>query len=311
MQQKATRIIQEIQKAMIGKEQLIRTVLMAILAKGHILLEDIPGVGKTTLALSFSKAMELNYKRFQFTPDTLPSDIIGFSVFNRETRHLEYQPGAALCNLFLADEINRTSSKTQSALLEVMEEGKITVDGVTHNVPQPYTVIATQNPLGFAGTQELPESQIDRFMICISLGYPSYQDEVQILKQKHGDSPPVKIFPVVSQQEIIDMQNEVSRVYVSDEIYQYVVRLSQASRNHKSLRLGLSPRGSIAIVTMAQANAYLLERDFVIPSDILSVFPVVSTHRLILNSAAKIQGQTSKTVALQILNETAAPTLYP
>ncbi|MBS6164258.1 MAG: AAA family ATPase, partial [Clostridiales bacterium] len=169
MQQKAKRIIDEIQKVVIGKEEIIQKILMAILANGHILLEDIPGVGKTTLAVSFSQAMQLQYKRFQFTPDTLPSDITGFSVFNRESRRLEYQPGAALCNLFLADEINRTSSKTQSALLEVMEEGKITVDGVSHEMPQPYTVIATQNPLGFAGTQELPESQIDRFMVCLSM----------------------------------------------------------------------------------------------------------------------------------------------
>ena len=310
MQQKARRIIDEIQKVVIGKEEIIQKILMAILANGHILLEDIPGVGKTTLAVSFSQAMQLQYKRFQFTPDTLPYDITGFSVFNRESRRLEYQPGAALCNLFLADEINRTSSKTQSALLEVMEEGKITVDGVSHEMPQPYTVIATQNPLGFAGTQELPESQIDRFMVCLSMGYPTYEDEVRILRQKHGDKPPAAIAPVVSREEVCHMQREAARVYVADELYQYAALLAHTSRGHKGLRLGLSPRGTIAVVKMAQASAYLLERDFVIPSDITAVFPAVAAHRLVLNNSARSQGLSREEAALQILAETKAPALH-
>ena len=201
--QKALEIIEEVKKAVVGKNAVIGKMLMVILAQGHILLEDIPGVGKTTLALAFSKAMALDYRRMQFTPDVMPTDVTGFSVYNKSTGQLEYKPGAALCNLFLADEINRTSSKTQAALLEVMEEGRITVDGVTRETPKPYIVIATQNPVGSAGTQLLPESQMDRFMVCLTMGYPKLEDEIEILRRKQGGDPLEQVQKVVGTTEIL------------------------------------------------------------------------------------------------------------
>ena len=230
MQQKALAIIKEVRKAVVGKDAIIGKVLMVILSQGHILLEDIPGVGKTTLALAFSKAMDLDYKRVQFTPEVMPADVVGFSIYNKATGKLEYQPGAALCNLFLADEINRTSSKTQSALLQAMEEGRVTVDGVTRQIPRPYTVIATQNPVGSAGTQLLPESQMDRFMVRLSMGYPKLEDEVEILKRKQGGDPLESVTQVVTAQEILLMQQQVEAVHVHDDIYGYITRLCAATR---------------------------------------------------------------------------------
>ena len=224
--QKALEIIEEVKKAVVGKNAVVGKMLMVILAQGHILLEDIPGVGKTTLALAFSKAMALDYRRMQFTPDVMPTDVTGFSVYNKATGQLEYKPGAALCNLFLADEINRTSSKTQAALLEVMEEGRITVDGVTRETPKPYTVIATQNPVGSAGTQLLPESQMDRFMVCLRMENPKLEDEVEILRRKQGGDPLEQVQKVVDAQGILAMQHEVENVYLADSLYGYIARLS-------------------------------------------------------------------------------------
>ena len=219
MQEKTLEIINEVKKGVVGKDAIIGKVLMVILAQGHILLEDIPGVGKTTLALAFSKAMSLDYKRIQFTPDVMPTDVTGFSIYNKASGALEYKPGAALCNLFLADEINRTSSKTQSALLEVMEEGSITVDGTTHPTPKPYIVIATQNPIGSVGTQMLPDSQLDRFMVRLTMGYPLLADEVEILKRKKGEDPLESVRKVVDAEEIMMMQKQVDAVFVSNDVY--------------------------------------------------------------------------------------------
>ncbi|NLJ31564.1 MAG: MoxR family ATPase [Clostridiales bacterium] len=307
MQEKALDIINEVKKAVVGKDDIVCKLLMVVLAQGHILLEDIPGVGKTTLALAFSKAVSLDYKRMQFTPDVMPTDVTGFSIYNRATGALEYKPGAALCNLFLADEINRTSSKTQSALLEVMEEGSITVDGTTHPTPKPYIVIATQNPVGSAGTQLLPESQLDRFMVRMTMGYPDRQAEVEILKRKQSGDPLDRVQKVATAQDLIDMQRSVETIYLHDDIYDYIARLTRATRENKMIRLGASPRGSIALARMAQAAAFLSGRDYVVPKDVQAVFGDVIEHRILLNAQAKIAGMTAPQLLKSILKEVPAP----
>lgn len=309
MQEKALEIINEVKKGVVGKDAIIGKVLMVILAQGHILLEDIPGVGKTTLALAFSKAMSLDYKRIQFTPDVMPTDVTGFSIYNKVTGALEYKPGAALCNLFLADEINRTSSKTQSALLEVMEEGSITVDGTTHLTPKPYIVIATQNPIGSVGTQMLPDSQLDRFMVRLTMGYPLLADEVEILKRKQGEDPLESVRKVVDAREIMIMQKQVDAVFVSNDVYHYIARLVGATRENSLIRLGASPRGSIALTKMAQAAAYLSGRDYVVPQDIHYVFRDVIEHRILLNPQAKISNVTAGSLLGTILKDVPAPAI--
>ena len=243
-------IVAEVKKAVIGKDTIVIKTLLAILCKGHILIEDIPGVGKTTLALSFSKALSLEHNRMQFTPDVLPSDVTGFSVYNKVKNTFEFRPGVAFCNLFLADEINRTSSKTQSALLELMEEKSITVDGVTYKLPEPYTVIATQNPIGSAGTHNLPDSQLDRFMIKLSMGYPDFGGEVAILKAKFNANPLNDVHEVVNARMILELQDYISNIYVDDKIYEYIVQLAAATRNHPMIKLGVSPRGTLALMNI-------------------------------------------------------------
>lgn len=306
---KPLEIINEVKKVVVGKDEIIAKVLMVILAKGHILLEDIPGVGKTTLALAFSKAMSLDYKRIQFTPDVMPTDVTGFSIYNKATGALDYKPGAAMCNLFLADEINRTSSKTQSALLEVMEEGRITVDGITRKTPTPYIVIATQNPIGSAGTQMLPDSQLDRFMVRLTMGYPDLQSEIQILKRKHGQNPLELVKTVVNANDIMEMQNMVENVYLSGALYRYIAELTAATRTSPLIKLGSSPRGSIALAKMAQASAFLSGKDFVIPEDVRFVFTDVTAHRILLSSQAKISNTTAEQVLHKIIKEVAVPTV--
>lgn len=285
---KAIDIIQEINKVMMGKEKVVRKVMTAILAKGHILIDDVPGVGKTTLAIAFSKAMDLQCKRLQFTPDVLPSDITGFSIYNKEIGEFQFKPGVVMCNLFLADEINRTSSKTQSALLEVMEEGKVTVDGVTREIKSPFVVIATENPIGSIGTHMLPESQLDRFMIKITVGYPELRSEIDILKSKEKKSYLEEIKNIVDKEEIEIMQKEVESVFVHDEIYEYMAKLANATRNNKYVELGVSPRGTIALCKMAKATAYIYGREYVIPDDVLVVVNDVFCHRIVLNSKARV-----------------------
>lgn len=307
LQQKAVSVINEVGKAIIGKDEVICRVLMAILARGHILLEDAPGVGKTTLALAFSRAMDLDYKRIQFTPETMPADIIGFSIYNKATGKLEYQPGAALCNLLLVDEINRASSKTQSALLEVMQEGSITLDGVTRELPEPYTVIATQNPFGSVGTQLLPESQIDRFIVRLSMGYPEQEDEVKIIKRKQDRDLLQQIGQTVNKKEILQIQKLVENVYIDEDVYIYIVRLAAATREHPLIRLGVSPRGTIALVRMSQAAAWLAGRDYAIPADVQSVLFDVFEHRLVLNSQARISNTVAGTLLAGILKAVPPP----
>ena len=286
----ALEILGEVKKAVVGKDSILAKVLLAILARGHILLEDIPGVGKTTMALAFSKALSLQYNRVQFTPDVMPSDITGFSIYNKATGAMEYQPGAVLCNLFLADELNRATSRTQSALLEAMEEGQVTVDGVAHPVPQPFLVIATQNPAGASGTQPLPDSQMDRFMIRLSLGYPAPADEFDMVRRKQGGNPLEQVRQVLDLPGLAALRDQADRVYVSDPVLDYIIRLITATRSHPMIVQGASPRASLAVTAMAKAAALVLGRDYVNPEDVSMVFADVVTHRLILSPRAESTG---------------------
>lgn len=296
-------ILAEVSKAFIGKNEIVKKVLMTIYAGGHILLEDCPGVGKTTLAVAFSKTLGLSSKRIQFTPDTLPSDITGFTVFNRETNHFEYRDGAANCQLLLADEINRTSPKTQSALLEVMEEHTVTVDGETHVLPSPFICIATQNPVGSAGTQSLPESQLDRFMICLSIGYPSLENQMRIINAQRYSNPLSDVRPVTNAQNLLKVQNYLTSVRVADSVLSYTIRLCEATRVHPLVELGISPRGVSALVKMARAGAVLRERNYVVPEDVQSVFFDVCAHRLILRPQAQVDGITVRDILAEILQQ--------
>lgn len=296
----------EIKKVIKGKDAIIAKVLIAILGGGHILLEDIPGVGKTTLAVTLSRTMALDYRRVQFTPDVLPSDITGFSMYNAKTGEFEYRAGAALCNLFLADEINRTSPKTQSALLEVMEEGRVTVDGTSHQVPSPFVVIATQNPLGSSGTQRMPESQMDRFLVRLSMGYPSHEAAVDILKG-NGAAAMDEVQNVIRREQLEQMRENVAKCYVQDDVYDYIVRLTEETRKHPNLSLGLSPRGSLAVMKMAKANAFINDREFVSVEDVLENFVDVAAHRVVLSPRAKALGMKEEEVLREIMNQVRAP----
>ena len=277
-----------ISKAIHGKDEVIDMVICALLAGGHILL-DIPGVGKTTLVTALAKTLSLDYKRVQFTPDVLPSDLTGFSMYDKNTGNFTFHEGAIYTNLFLADEINRTSPKTQSALLEVMEEGHVTVDGVTRDLPKPFLVIATQNPIGASGTQKLPDSQLDRFMVRLSMGYPDHNSAIEILK---GDSHEIirTLDAVFQAEDIIALQETVLNTHVSEGLYEYAVSLTEATRNPELFALGLSPRGSIALMKMAKAHAFLAGRDYVVPEDFRDVFEAVANHRVLLSTKAKAGG---------------------
>lgn len=305
--EKARRVMEEVQKVIIGKNHCIEKIMEAILAEGHILIEDIPGVGKTSMALAFAKAMDLEQNRVQFTPDVLPTDIVGFSMYRKELGKFEYQPGAVICNLFLGDEINRTSPKTQSALLEVMEEGTVTVDGVTREVPRPFHVIATENPIGSVGTQMLPESQLDRFMICIFIGYPDKQEELRILMDRDKKNPIDSLKPVIRKEELLAMQREVEEVFIHKTVYEYIIDLADATRNHEMIELGISPRGALALAKMAKASAYIKGQKFVLPNDVKEIFPDVAVHRICLNSKGKLNHLTNKDVIEDILNNVKKP----
>ncbi|MDD5948951.1 MAG: MoxR family ATPase [Lachnospiraceae bacterium] len=298
-QEKLGQVREEIRKVIVGKDEIIDAILMTVLANGHVLLEDIPGVGKTTLALAFSKTLSLQYHRMQFTPDVLPADVTGFSMYNKRTEEFEYREGAVMCNLFLADEINRTSPKTQSALLEVMEEGKVTVDGVTRTLPQPFFVIATQNPLGSAGTQKLPESQLDRFMVKLSMGYPDVASEAQILKEENQDRM-TEVAEVMSLGDIIEIQKLVRELHVEDCMYRYIADLMAATRTSEWLKSGVSPRGAKALLRMARARAYMEGRNYVVPEDVLNVLSMVCCHRVTLSAKAKAEGRREEEIIKEL-----------
>lgn len=302
-------VIQEIRKVVIGKDEIIVKVLTAILAKGHILIEDIPGVGKTTLALAFSKALDLDYHRMQFTPDVLPSDVVGFHLYDQKEKEPSFKKGSVFCNLFLADEINRTSSKTQSALLEVMEESSVTVDAITFPMPKPFTVIATQNPIGSVGTQMLPESQLDRFMVRLSMGYPDIQSEVEILKGRNQSDPMKSVQRVLTLEELLHMQTVVDQIFVHEAIYQYIATLVLRTREHDLIALGVSPRGTLALTSMAKAYAMLCGRTYVIPDDVKTIFKEVTMHRMVLKPKARVNNVTMDMIMEQILANVAAPRL--
>lgn len=300
-------IICEVGKAFMGKDDIVRKVLMTIYAGGHILLEDCPGVGKTTLALAFSKVLGLRFKRIQFTTDTLPSDITGFTVFNQQTGEFEYREGAANCQLLLADEINRTSPKTQSALLEVMEERSVTVDGQTHQLDAPFLCIATQNPAGAAGTQPLPDSQLDRFMVRLSIGYPSREDQIHIVQAQRTQNPLDDLSPVADAASLIEVQQYLGTVHAGDSVLGYMVDLCQATRELPLVELGVSPRGVGALVRMSRAHALLEQRDYVVPEDVQAVFSDVCAHRLVLRPQARVEGVTSQDLLTEVLRQVPPP----
>ena len=297
-------VMDEVRKVIVGKDGCIEKVMAAILAGGNVLLEDVPGVGKTEMAIAFSRAMGLKSNRVQFTPDVMPADITGFSVYSRETERFVYRPGAAMCNLLLADEINRTSPKTQSALLEAMEEQMVTVDGISHPVPSPFIVIATQNPFGSAGTWMLPEAQLDRFMVCLQLGYPNIEDEIDILKGKQNQE---EAQAVISTEELQKMQEEADWTHVTDEVYRYAGGLVRQTRNHPMIDLGISPRGAINIVQMAKAMAYLRKRKYVVPEDVQDVFLPVCNHRLMLNAKARAANMGAEQILKEIQKSVPVP----
>ena len=300
-------ILDEVKKAVVGKDGVLVMALLAILAGGHILLEDIPGVGKTTMALAFSKVLSLKYNRVQFTPDVLPSDIVGFSVYNKATGAMEYKDGAILCNLFLADELNRATSRTQSALLEAMEERTVTVDGITHPVPDPFVVIATQNPVGASGTQLLPDSQMDRFMVRLSLGYPKPADEKEMLTRKQQGNPLDKVRCMADKGGLASMRQECEKTYVSDKILEYVIRLNNATRNNPAILQGASPRASLAVTSMAKAAAWVQGRDYVLPADVKLIYPATVAHRIILTPDAEAAGRKAEALVDDILKSVPAP----
>ena len=307
MTDKIRTLQEQLGKIIKGKKEVTDKIIMAILARGHVLLEDVPGVGKTTTALALSKLMGMEFQRIQFTPDVVPSDVTGFTMYNKETGKFEYRPGAVMCNFLLADEINRTSSKTQAALLEVMEEGKVTVDGETHVVPQPFAVLATENPVGSSGTQMLPESQLDRFMVCLSMGYPDHASLIDILRDRQDINPLEKAETVIQREELLDLQDQVQKVYMDDRILSYVADLAEATRDHQLITLGLSPRGTLALCRMSKAAAFVEGRDYVVPEDIKKVFGDVAGHRMVLESRARYEDKTSREILDEILDTVPVP----
>ena len=307
--QLAAQVVAEVKKAVVGKDDIVVKALLAILARGHLLLEDIPGVGKTTLAIAFSKALGLKYNRVQFTPDVMPSDLTGFSLYNKATGQMEYQPGALLCNLFLADELNRATSRTQSALLEAMEEGRVTVDGVSRPVPDPFLVVATQNPAGASGTQLLPDSQLDRFALRLSMGYPAPADELELLQRKLRGDAMGEVAQAAGRAQLTDLRAQVDRVFVDDEILQYVLQLVRATRSHPGLAQGASPRAAISLCALCRGVAYLRGRDYVVPGDVSYIWTDAIAHRLVLPAGAADGGRRTVDIAGEVLESVRPPRL--
>ncbi len=297
----------EVEKVVVGKRTEVLHLLCAMLAGAHVLIEDVPGTGKTTLASTLAKVTGLDFKRAQFTPDVMASDITGFHIYNRQKEQFEFREGLVMCNLLLADEINRASPKTQSALLEAMEEGKVTVDGNTMQVPEHFMVIATQNPAGYVGTYPLPEAQLDRFALKLSMGYPNPSEEIAIIKARKGENPIANVKPVLSRDELRQIRELVTTVHIDDELYAYIITLITATRRHPALSLGASPRASVALVHLAQAYAFLRGRDYVLPDDIAGLFRAAIAHRLMLRQEAKLAHQTTQDVLTEILRQTEVP----
>lgn len=305
MNNQSQQVINEMKKVINGKDDIIQTVWTTFLAGGHVLLEDNPGVGKTTLAMAFSRVIGLNSKRIQFTPDVVASDVIGFTMFDKGLNEFIFKEGAIMCNLLLGDEINRTSTRTQAALLEAMQEGNVTVDGVTYPLPKPFHVIATQNPYGTFGTQPLPLAQLDRFMTKLSIGYPHFEDQVAMLRNRQGANPLESLQQVMTKEEVILLQQQVEQLYIHEELLRYVTTLTEATRNHAQLSQGVSPRGAIAVCKMAKAYAFVQGRDFVIPEDVMAIWLPACAHRITLGN---VQPDIDENKILnQILQSVATP----
>ena len=305
--EKVLAAIDEIEKVIVGKRTEIILLMTAMLSGSHVLIEDVPGTGKTSLSATIAKVTGLDFNRAQFTPDVMASDITGFNIYNRGKEEFEFRSGLVMCNLLLADEINRASPKTQSALLEAMEEGRVTVDGVTYNIPRPFMVIATQNPAGYVGTYPLPEAQLDRFAIKLSMGYPSAAEEIGIIKARHGENPLDKVQAKLSSEELNRLCDDISKIHIDDEVYAYIVTLIRATRTHKKLLLGASPRASVALMRLSQAYAFIKGRDYVLPDDVAGLFKFTVGHRLMLRQEAKLERMTADEILTEILRTTEVP----
>ncbi len=307
MNQKILEVLSQVNKVIIGKEEITKKVLMTLLSDGHVLLEDVPGVGKTTMALAFSKALGLGYRRIQFTPDVMPSDVVGFYYYNKEEGKFQYRQGTIMTQILLADELNRTSSRTQSALLEAMAEGNVTVDGYTHKLPEPFFVIATQNPTGSAGTQSLPQSQLDRFTVMLNLGYPDLKEEIALMQDRGQKDPLDQVETVLDGNILLDIKNQVKNVDISPLLYEYIAKLAGATRKHEMVEVGVSPRGSLALCRMAKAGAYLEGRDYVIPEDVQALVSDVFGHRMILKARARLTKNALEDIMKEILASVSVP----
>lgn len=303
------RVLEETEKIIVGKRDKIRLIIMAVLAGGHVLLDDLPGVGKTTLLKTLSIALGCTSKRVQFVPDLLPSDICGMKIYNQKTGDFQVVEGPVMTNLLLADEINRTSSKTQSALLEAMEEGHVSIDGQTHPLPTPFIVLATQNPAGSAGTQLLPNSQLDRFLVKLTIGYPDLRSQVSILEERHTENPLDRVHAVVSAEKLKNLKQEAAAVEMKTVVYEYVAQLAEATRNHAMIQLGLSPRGALAVCRMAKAHAYVQGRDYAMPEDVAAIFPDVCCHRLLLNTKARMMERSPEQIVQEVLDSVEMPVI--
>ncbi len=299
---------QNIGKVIVGKGDVVELMLISLLCRGHVLIEDVPGVGKTTLASALARSLDCSFKRIQFTPDITPSDITGFTMANFKTGEMEYREGLVMSQIVLADEINRSSPKTQSSLLEAMEERQVTVDGATYTMPQPFIVLATQNPVDFVGTYPLPEAQLDRFFMRIAIGYPTQEEEAVILERfSTGDNPIRDLTPICSAQDVIALQQAADRVYASKEVRSYIAAIAQTSRKQQSLQLGVSTRGAIFLLRAAQARALLLGRDYVMPEDVQEMVLPVLSHRVLLSAEARMRNMTSEKVLLGVLKAVPVP----
>jgi len=307
LNRKIKQIIDEVEKVIVGKRDVVKMLVIALLSGGHVLIEDVPGVGKTTLATALSKATGLQHRRAQFTPDVMASDITGFTIYNKDSANFEYRQGMVMTNILLADEINRTSPKTQSALLEAMEEQRVTVDSVTYELPQPFMVIATQNELGFVGTYPLPEAQLDRFLMKISVGYPTIEQEIDIITSRQTVDPIEHVRAICSKQELLAGIEAVAHVNIEQSVYRYIVQLVSATRSHKAVMLGASPRASLLLMRASQACAFLSGRGYVTPEDVLRMTPHVLEHRLQLTQDAKVRKITEINVLREIAKSITPP----